>query len=165
VQIPWAQRVWALPLLTCLAPSERFYAHRKRPSKTLLDWARQQCFPLRRWLPDRDLTLVVDGAFAALDFLAHLRSVSITCITRLRLDARLYAPPPRRPGHPGRPSLKGERLPSLKTRLTDRTTRWQYGDRPQLVRQGRTPYSVLFRNCPLVSWRSASSTPTLGFDP
>jgi DDE superfamily endonuclease len=126
VPVPWAQRVWALPLLTCLAPSERFYADRKRQPKTLLDWARQQCFQLRRWLPGRDLTLVVDGAFAALEFLHQLRSVSITCITRLRLDARLYAPPPpRRSGHPGRPSVKGARLPSLKTRLTDRKTRWQ----------------------------------------
>lgn len=126
VPIPWAQRVWALPLLTCLAPSERFYAGRKRAPKTLLDWARQQCFQLRRWLPDRELILVVDGAFAALEFLAHLRSVSITCITRLRLDARLYEPPPaRRRGRPGRPRVKGARLPALKTLLSDRKTRWQ----------------------------------------
>ena len=126
VRIPWAQRVWALPLLTCLAPSERFYADRKRSPKTLLDSARQQCFQLRRWLPDRDLTLVVDGAFAALEFLAQLRTVSITCITRLRLDARLYEPPPaRRRGHPGRPAIKGARMPSLQHRLADRQTRWQ----------------------------------------
>ena len=126
VRIPWAQRVWALPLLTCLAPSERFYTQPKRSPKTLLDWARQQCMQLRRWLPERDLALVVDGAFSSLDFLYQLRSLSITCITRLRLDARLYAPPPaRRPGRPGRPSIKGARLPSLKTRLADRKTRWQ----------------------------------------
>lgn len=126
VQIPWAQRVWALPLLTCLAPSERFYAGRKRKPKSLLDWARQQCFQLRRWLPDRDLILVVDGAFAALEFLDQLHSVSIACITRLRLDARLYEPPrARQRGRPGRPPLKGARLPSLKTRLADRQTRWQ----------------------------------------
>jgi hypothetical protein len=126
VRIPWAQRVWALPLLTCLAPSERFYAAHKRAPKTLLDWARQQCFQLRRWLPKRDLILVVDGAFAALEFLDQLRSVSITCITRLRLDARLYEPPPaRRRGHPGRPRIKGARLPALKTRLADHKTRWQ----------------------------------------
>jgi DDE superfamily endonuclease len=126
VRVPWAQRVWALPLLTCLAPSERFYAPGKRAPKTLLDWARQQCFQLRRWLPKRDLILVVDGAFAALEFLDQLRSASITCITRLRLDARLYEPPPaRRRGRPGRPRIKGARLPALKTRLADRKTRWQ----------------------------------------
>jgi hypothetical protein len=112
--------------LTCLAPSERFYADGKRPPKTLLDWARQQCLQLRRWLPDRDLTLVVDGAFAALEFLGQLRAASITCITRLRLDARLYEPPPaRRRGHPGRPRVKGARLPSLRARLADHRTRWQ----------------------------------------
>src|ERR1700682_3225388 len=34
--VPWAQRVWALPVLTCLAPSERFYADSQRQPKTLL---------------------------------------------------------------------------------------------------------------------------------
>jgi hypothetical protein len=143
VRVPWAQRVWALPLLSCLAPSERFYADRKRQPKTLLDWARQQCFQLRRWLPGRDLTLVVDGAFAALEFLDQLRSVSITCITRLRLDARLYEPPPaRRRGHPGRPSKKGARLPSLKTRLADRKTRWQTATVPNWY--GKTGRRIQF---------------------
>ncbi len=143
VRVPWAKRVWALPLLSCLAPSERFYCDRKRQPKTLLDWARQQCFQLRRWLPDRDLTLVVDGAFAALEFLDQLRSVSITCITRLRLDARLYEPPPaRRRGHPGRPSVKGARLPSLKTRLADRQTRWQTATVPNWY--GNTGRAIQF---------------------
>jgi hypothetical protein len=125
VPVPWAQRVWALPLLTCLAPSERFYADGKRKPKALLDWARQQCFQLRRWIPDREITLVFDGAFAALEFLDHLHSLSITCITRLRLDARLYEPPPARRRGAGRPAVKGARLPSLKTRLADPKTRWQ----------------------------------------
>src|SRR3954454_11117032 len=31
--IPWAQRVWALPFLTVLAPSERYYAGRKQQHK------------------------------------------------------------------------------------------------------------------------------------
>jgi len=141
VPVPWARRVWALPVLTSLAPSERFYHDRKRRPKTLLDWARQQCFQLRRWLPKRKLTLVVDGAFAALEFLAHLRSVSITCITRLRLDARLYAPPPApRPGRPGRPRVKGARLPSLKDRLKNRNTRWQNASIPQWY--GNTPRRI-----------------------
>ena len=123
--IPWANRVWALPVLTTLAPSERYYANGKRKAKTLLDWARQQAFQLRRWLPERKLIIVADGAFAALDFLERLCSASIVCITRLRLDAGLYEPaPPRRPGRPGRPRLKGRRLPSLQDRLSNRKTRW-----------------------------------------
>src|SRR6266536_601745 len=126
VNISWAKRVWALPVFTTLAPSERYYATGKRRAKTLLDWARQQAFQLRRWLPHRTLILVADGAFAALDFLEQLRSVSIVCVTRLRLDARLYEPAPPRPrGRPGRPRIKGRRLPSLQQRLIDPKTRWR----------------------------------------
>jgi hypothetical protein len=125
VPVPWAHRVWALPFLTSLAPSERYYSAQKRKSKTLLDWARQQAFQLRRWLPDRQLILVADGAFAALQFLGHLRTASIICITRLRLDARLFEPAPSRtPGRPGRPRVKGHRLPSLQQRFLDPKTRW-----------------------------------------
>jgi hypothetical protein len=49
--IPWAQRVWALPFLTALAPSERYYEKKARTHKKLTDWARQMLFQARRWLP------------------------------------------------------------------------------------------------------------------
>src|SRR5205809_4972463 len=39
--IPWAKRVWALPFLTVLAPSERYHAERGVRHKKLSDWARQ----------------------------------------------------------------------------------------------------------------------------
>ena len=39
VEIPWAQRVWALPFLTALAPSERYNKQHKRRHKKLIDWA------------------------------------------------------------------------------------------------------------------------------
>jgi hypothetical protein len=44
--------VWALPFLTALAPSERYYAARGRKLKKITDWARQLVFQLRRWLPE-----------------------------------------------------------------------------------------------------------------
>jgi hypothetical protein len=49
--IPWAQRIWALPVMTVLAPSERDYPERGRTPRTL--WARsaQILKLLRRWLP------------------------------------------------------------------------------------------------------------------
>ena len=52
-QIPWAGRYWALPFLTVLAPSERYYRQRGRRHKKLTDWARQMILQLRRWLPQR----------------------------------------------------------------------------------------------------------------
>jgi hypothetical protein len=39
--IPWAGRVWALPFLTVLAPSERSARESGRRHKLLTDWARQ----------------------------------------------------------------------------------------------------------------------------
>ena len=37
--IPWAQRIWALPIMTVLAPSERYYETRGRKPKTLTERA------------------------------------------------------------------------------------------------------------------------------
>ena len=37
VKVPWADRVMALPFLTVLAPSKRFYADKARAPKTLLE--------------------------------------------------------------------------------------------------------------------------------
>lgn len=39
--IPWDGRVWALPFLAALAPSERFAHGQGRRHKKLTDWARQ----------------------------------------------------------------------------------------------------------------------------
>jgi hypothetical protein len=122
--IPWARRVWALPFLTALAPSERYSAEHRQRHKTLLVWARQLLRQAHRWLPGRRLIAVADSNFAAMELLGALRG-RMTCITRLRLDARLFAPaPPRRPGTTGRPRVKGERLPMLSTVIADAATRW-----------------------------------------
>jgi hypothetical protein len=123
--IPWAGRVWALPFLTVLAPSERYAIRAGKPHKTLLDWARQMVLQLRRWLPEREIIVVGDNTYAAIEWLDSVRR-SATAITRLRLDAALYAPaPPRKPGTRGRPRKKGERLPTLNEVLADPQTSWR----------------------------------------
>jgi hypothetical protein len=125
--IPWAQRVWALPFLTVLAPSERYHQERKMRHKTITDWAWQMILQAARWLPGRRLVFVADGTYAVLDFLlkvSHLPSVS--AVTRLRLDACLYDPAPaREAGKRGRGALKGKAQPKLRERLQDPTTQWE----------------------------------------
>ena len=119
--IPWAARTWALPFLTALAPSERYCRERGQRHKKLTDWARQMMLQVRRWLPARELVLVADMGFAALDLLAALSRRGVICITRLRLDAALYEPASRRrPGTKGRPRTKGARLPNLSDVLRGR---------------------------------------------
>ncbi|MCH8061202.1 MAG: transposase [Chloroflexi bacterium] len=125
--IPWAKRHWALPVLTVLAPSERYYQRLGKTPKKLTDWARQMIIQLRRWLPDRSLVIVGDSSYAVLDLLRFCQSLNhpVTFVTRLRLDAALHEPaPPRRPGQIGRPRLKGRRLPTLKQLLDEPTTCW-----------------------------------------
>jgi hypothetical protein len=124
--VPWAGRIWALPILTALAPSERFCREQARCHKTLLDWGRQMALQACRWLPRRDLILVADSGFSALLFLDAMRRAGITAITRLRLDAALYEPAPiRLPGTLGRPRRKGARLPTLAQVLAAGSTDWQ----------------------------------------
>jgi hypothetical protein len=126
--VPWAQRVWALPFFTVLAPSERYHQARGQRHKTLTDWCRQMLLQLRRWLPDRALVAVADSTYAALDLLAACAGLPhpVVVITRLRLDAALYDPAPARPpGTVGRPRKKGARQPTLAERLHDPQTLWQ----------------------------------------
>jgi hypothetical protein len=126
VPVPWAGRVWALPFLTALAPSERYCREHGRRHERLTDWGRQLVLQARRWVPERPLILVADGGFAALELLAALVRHGVTCVTRLRLDAALYGPaPPRRRGTIGRPRTKGARLPTLAEVLADRGTPWR----------------------------------------
>lgn len=123
--IPWAGRVWALPFLSVLAPSQRYHTEQGRRHKTLTDWARQALRQVRRWLPDRVLVIVADSSFAAIELIVAVRRHACL-ISRLRLDANLFEPPPPRPpGRRGRPALKGARLPKLATRLSDPAASWR----------------------------------------
>jgi hypothetical protein len=126
-EVPWASRVWALPFVCALAPSERYAQERGRRHKPLTEWAWQMLLLVRRWQPEREIVAVADGGYASLNLLDRCRSLKrpITFITRLRLDAALYEPaPPRKPHQMGRPRLKGERLANLSAVLEDPKTTW-----------------------------------------
>jgi hypothetical protein len=125
--VPWVGRVWALPFLTVLAPSERYYEKKVCKHKKLTDWARQMLFQLRKWLPERTLVMVADSSYAVIELLWHMTQLKnpICMIARFRLDAALYEPVELIPGKMGRPRKKGKRLPTLETVLDDEQTMWQ----------------------------------------
>jgi hypothetical protein len=124
-RIPWAQRIWALPVLSALAPSERYYQERGRQAKTLTERGKQMIFQVRRWLPDLPIVFVGDSTYAALDLLAACQDLAnpVTFITRLRMDAALYAPAPAYSGR-GRPRKKGKRLPTPQHYLDAEDVTW-----------------------------------------
>ena len=124
IPLPWAIRHWALPFLTILAPSQHYDDTHRRRHKTLTDWARQGILQVRRWLPNRFIIIVADSSFAAIELIAAVRR-HVCFVTRLRLDANLFEPPPARPpGKRGRTPKRGRKLPKLTEVLADPATVW-----------------------------------------
>jgi hypothetical protein len=136
VKVPFASRIWALPVLTALTPSKAWSERQGQRHRTVTEWARLLLLTLRRWLPERTIVAVMDGEFAALELLHALRP-SMVIITRMRKDARLFDLPSNE-NKPGRPARKGARQPLLSARIVDPATRWL-----RVVQSSRT------------SWRSS----------
>lgn len=142
--VPWAERVWALPFLTLLCPSRRYHESVGRDHRRLTDRAAQALGLVKRWVGDRQLVVVADSGYAALEFLVAVSDEQLSVVTRLRIDAALYEPPPpRRPGRPGRPAKRGRRLPRLREVAANRRTRWRaltlsqwYGERDRAIEYG-----------------------------
>jgi hypothetical protein len=145
VRVPWAMRIWALPFLTVLAPSERYYESSPGRHKKLTDWARQMGIQVRRWLPNRKIILVADSSYAALELLNSLLTLAkpVYMVTQLRLDAALYEPAPEQKRRPvGRPRKKGARLPRLSDVLSNQQTIWQKVTVDNWYGQGPTPVEI-----------------------
>jgi hypothetical protein len=144
--IPFAGRVWALPVFTVLAPSERYDQQRGRTHKTLSERTHLVLRGLRRWLPGRSLVVAADGEYAVMELLAAVATMKepVTMVTRLRLDARLFEPAPaRQPGTIGRPPRTGGRLPKLEALLADPKTLWQRITVPRWYSQGEREIEIV----------------------
>lgn len=128
VTVPWSDRPWALPFLTLNAPSEATNQANGRRHKTSIDWIQQMVCLVRRWLRGRVLVLVTDGGLTAvkLGLTCGALRQPVVWVSRLRLDAGLYAwPGPQPKGKRGPKPKKGERLPSLQARLADSESTWR----------------------------------------
>lgn len=136
VPVPWSQRVQALPVLTALNWPEG--SGRRASHKTSIDWTRQMVLQVRRWLPERELILVTDGGFAAVELARACQRHQVAMICRLRLAAALYHPPgPAVPGKRGPKPKKGPRQRRLTEWARRRDTPWEsvevpwYGGQPR----------------------------------
>lgn len=125
--VGWADRYWALPFLTVLAPPRKYNLERRKRHKTIPDWGLQMIKQARRWLPDADLIVVADGAYAVRKLLAACQRMlnPVTVIARLRVDAALFdSPPPRKPGQKGRPKIRGDRKSTARELSESESTEW-----------------------------------------
>jgi len=145
VPLPMGQRRgFALPVLVRLytgakrggradAPSRRTagqrqqvaeVAHAGRDRRTKLELLREMVGRVAGWAGERRVYLAVDSAYAGRTLLED-RPPNVQVVSRLRLDAALWAPAPqRRPGRKGRPRRRGARLPNP-AHLAARCGRWQ----------------------------------------
>lgn len=108
-EIPWAGRVWALPFLTALCPSERDHQQRGQRHKTLPEWARQLVGLIHRWLPGRGVGMVADSAYAVIELLKAVSDTSGVSRTPAYGWLRLCTPLHRRvwPGKTGAHGQEG----------------------------------------------------------
>jgi hypothetical protein len=99
-------------------------AHAARERCTKLELLAEMVGVVAGWVPDRTCYLAVDSAYAGQALLEH-RPPNVEVVSRLRLDAALWAPAPkRRPGQKGRPRRRGARLPTPQ-QVAARARHWQ----------------------------------------
>jgi Transposase DDE domain len=99
-------------------------AHATRDRRTKLELLRELVGLVAGWAPTRRFYLAVDSAYAGRALLEH-RPPNVDVVSRLRGDAALWAPAPkRRPGQKGRPRRRGARLPTPQ-QVATRCRHWQ----------------------------------------
>lgn len=129
--LPWLKKgTWALPVLSALCPSERYWEKRPqaRLHKKLTDWARQFICWLGRYAHsfERPLYLVGDGSYATYELMIKAQKSNVGLIARMKMNARLFEPPKAQPKHKRGPKPQiGARLPKMEERLKDTQTKWQ----------------------------------------
>jgi len=129
--LPWLEAgvCWALPIMTVLCPSERFYTKQGKQIKKLTGFAYQ----IIGWLGrkgkglKRRVYLTGDGSFATLELFIAAQQCKVGMIARMKLNARLYHLPPKvyPKGKRGPKPPVGERLLSMEKRLTDKRIKWK----------------------------------------
>lgn len=127
VPVPWSQRTCALPFMTVLALGEKTSAKLNKRHRTIVQWAEFMIEKVRRWQPEREMTVVGDGSYAFIVLVQRCQRLKkpVQLVSRLRLDARLFDfPGSQSKSKRGPKPQKGIRQPKLSQRLIDPQTVW-----------------------------------------
>jgi hypothetical protein len=139
VQLPFASRPWALPVLCALYRPRELNDEEGRGHKTPIMLARGLMCVLMRWFPDKHFIFLGDGGYASHELACFCRRhrKRATLVSRFHGDAALYDPPPKYRGD-GRPRVKGRKRKSPQDvvaagRLRKATVAW-YGATSRAVK-------------------------------
>jgi SRSO17 transposase len=114
---------FSLPILFRLYVNKKTAAKKKLRYRTRPELAVELLAALCKRHENRRFHVVGDSAYGGQSVLAHLPG-NCDLTSRLGLNARLYdAPPVRKPGTNGRPRKRGQRLPTPRHMLAQRTRR------------------------------------------
>jgi hypothetical protein len=129
--LPWLEKgCWALPVLTALCPSSRYWQERvqNRVHKPLTTWAAQILGWIARTTSGlkRPVFLVGDGSYATYSLMTKAVACKVGLIVRMKMNSCLYhLQPPPVEGKRGRKPKKGNRILGMKARLTDKRIKWR----------------------------------------
>lgn len=124
-RFPFSKRFFALPFMTVLEPSKKCNQAAKKRHKTTIQWTIQMLIQVMRWLKNAPVILVGDGGFACGKLAWQCIKMKISLITRLKMNASLYAfPPPERSGKRGRKRTKGDKLVNFREMIRMQDLVW-----------------------------------------
>ncbi|WP_220211367.1 transposase [Reticulibacter mediterranei] len=123
----WSKQPWSLPFLVVLSTAPAFSVLKGKRHKTIAMWASQMISLMHRWLPDRDIVVLGDGAYNCLALGLQATKRSVTLITPGQLDHAFHDPllPAEHRPKGGKPRIVGKRQPNLDQVLVDPSTQWQ----------------------------------------
>ncbi len=142
--VPFSSRRWALPVLFRLYRNKKECAKASDGYSKKTEHAKQMFGALLARLGNRQVCLAMDNAYCCGLLLKDLPD-NVTVYGAMRTDAALCAPPPaRRRSGRGRPSLYGQRLPSLDSIANDPNVPWKvttaflYGEKHRVTYKALT---------------------------
>jgi hypothetical protein len=125
VVVPWSSRSWALPFMVVPVLSEKTCRRLGKTHRGGIWWTIYLLERVRAWYPQREIVLIGDGGYAAVELVAACQRLKVKLVSRLRTDAQLHAFAGEQPASKRGPKpKKGQRLPSLAAVFADPKTIW-----------------------------------------
>lgn len=125
VQLPFARRPWALPILFRLYRNKKECARKRHPYRKKTELARELLDVFHGWIGEQRVEVAADAAYCN-DTVTRGLPASFVLFGAMRPDAVLTALPDARAGAPtGRPRRRGVLLPKPEALARDGRERWR----------------------------------------
>jgi hypothetical protein len=115
----WPERAFTLPILFRMYLNKKSAAKHRRVYRTRPELALEMLHMLCGHRKNRRFHAIADSAYGGWELVAHLPS-NCDLTSRLVLNARLHEAVPAREGRPGRPRVRGVRMPTPEQMLQGR---------------------------------------------